>query len=555
MIKWIFVLFFPLLALKSEENFTSLSQQAEALGEAHDEAAASKIYEQLLSRSLPTWQNARVLYNLGTLALAQHQTVEALAFFQKINPVDLSLPSFGRNLFLNVGIAYSQHAQTLALTHLSSFDLQSFFIKQSLQAFNQAQQLECQIQEEEQKESPFSCHPSFLVDQWLKSAHLQLQAVRQQKRQQWIEQAPIESLASFLQEHLQEWMNRLNTIEHQEQSAFTPYFHQQAESFISIWNALQQKEFSLIKKTAFDQALALYLNALQALNQQKLADAAQELKKGIENLATLTFQNNKDLQQARLNYDILLMQESVTVSAIQKLLAQFDALKVGKDQTDILEHIKENLQTSLKEKKANHEMQAHFFLLAGFSQVHSLFTEAKTAPAPILQSAIEQANHALQLLLLSEMMPTESAKQASILSILKNQQQDVLLQAAAFIPSVLDQQTNRFQHAKNPADRCQQSPWDLAIPLFDLGYRSAENAEKQFNQTSFDPQVLIANQEQTIKNWQQALNLLLHPPKPNQTPSSASAPQNLTETFRLIQEMYLEDQPQSEQKSGELHSW
>lgn len=550
---WILFLFVPLLTLKGEENLTVLSQQAEALWEAHDDVAASKIYEQLLSRPLPVWQKARVLYNLGTIFLTQHQSLEALTFFKKIHPADLSLPRFGRNLFLNEGIAYLQYTQTLALTHPSSFDLQTLFIEQSLKAFDQAKRLDCQIQEEEKKESMLACHPSPLVDQWLKAALLQLHAVRQQKRHEWIKHASIESLASFLQHHLQEWMNRL--MQNQEQSSVVSYFQHQAESFIPIWNALQQKEFSLTQKRAFDQALALYLNALQALNQQEITTATKELRLGIENLAPLTFQDNKDLQYARLSYEMLLMQVSLSVSDIQRVLAQFNALQVEKNQTAALELIKENLQISLKEQKANHKVQAHFFLLVGFSKVRSLFKDTKAAPSTILQQAIEQANCAVQLFFLSEMMPTQSAKQASIPAILKTQQQDVLLQAAAFIPSVLDEQKMHFQHAKNRASRCQQSPWDQVIPLFDRGYRAAQNADKQFNTISLDPQLLIANQEEIIKNWQQALNLILHPPQQNQTPSSNAVPQNLTETFRLIQEMYLEDQAQPEQKSEELHSW
>jgi hypothetical protein len=555
MMKWILFLFAPLLSLKSEESVISLSQQAEALWEAHDYAAASKIYEQLLLRPLPAWQNARVLYNLGTISLAQYQIVEALAFFKKIYPVDLALPNFGRDFFLNTGIAYFRYAQTLALNDPSSFELQALFIKQSLKAFDQAHQLECQMQEEEQKESPFACHSSPLVNEWLTAARLQFHIVHQKKRQQWIKQASIESLASFLQDHLQEWIDRFNTIQNEKKkpgSSFASYFQHQAESFIPIWNALQQKEFSLNQKIAFDQALALYLSAL---NQQNLENAAKDIQQGIDSLTPLAFQDNKDLQQAYLSYQMLFMQELLTVSAIHKVLAQVDALKVAKDQAAALEHIKENLRKSLEEQKANHEVQARFFLLAGFSQMHSLFKGIKSESTIILQQAIEQANHALQLFFLSQMMPIKSAKQAPISSILKDQQHDVLLQAAPFIPAVLQEQTLHFQHAKNPANRCQQSPWDQVIPLFDRGYRAAQNADTQFSKASLEPQIIIANQEQTIKSWQQALNLILHPPLQHQAPSSASAPQNLTKTFRLIQEMYLEDQAPPKQKTQELHSW
>jgi len=455
----ILILLLFLLPLGSEENLNRLDQQALALWDAHDYAAASKIYEQLLTRSLPDWQQNRLLYNLGTIRLAQHQAMEALTFFEKIKPADLSLLAFGRDLFLNEGIAYLQYAQSIALASSSSFDQQALFIEQGLEAFNQAQALDCEEQKEEQtEESSFSCHPYPLLDQWIKTAHLQLHNVHQQKRQQWNGKANIESL----------------TV---------------------------------------------------------------------------------PLQQARLSYEDLLLQESLTLPAIENLLAQFESLDVDKEHTHSLDQIKERLQKSIKELRSHHPMQARFFLVAGFSPIDSFFKEKNAAPSDILRRAIDQAGRTWLLFFLFERITDKSSNQTELFELLKNQQHNILVQAKPFIPAVLNEQNIRFHQAKNRSAACQQSPWDQVIPLYDRGYRAAQIAENLIDKTPLDSQAVFDNQEQTIEEWQMALNLILHPPQQNQQNSSSPLSQNLSETFRQIQEMYMEDQSQPEQKTEELHSW
>jgi hypothetical protein len=90
------------------------------------------------------------------------------------------------------------------------------------------------------------------------------------------------------------------------------------------------------------------------------------------------------------------------------------------------------------------------------------------------------------------------------------------------------------------------------IPLFDRGYRAAQSAYKEFDNSVLNSQSIIAYQEQTLKDWQQALNLILHPPQQSASPKTL---QKWTDSVRLIQEMYLQDQSQPVQNNEELHSW
>lgn len=549
--KILFFLFF-FTKLYSEQNLFLISQEAEALKNAHDEAGAAAIYEELLSLQLPPWQQVRIFYNLGTLKLSQQRTLEAFAFFQKISPQDLSLRRFGRDFFLNQGIAYLQSAEIFFSSNSrSSLDEQAIFIKQGLQAFHTAQELHCQIQQAEQTTAT-TCQEDDLINQWIAQARVELQIIGQKKREEWMGQASVESLASFLSMQLQSLLHEAKNSQHQEKSFILSLKHQ-IESLIPIWNILQEKNFSSLQKASFDQAAAFYLKALQYFDHQDVSSAFQALHQGVEALSALTFQKNIPFHEAYLSYEILLLKDRVNASDLQTLKMQFDALKVGVDQTELLKRIQENLQISLKELQANHPLQARFFLLAGFHDAHFLVNDDKRTSPAILQQVLIQAHLNLQGLLLFSIIHEEASQKTKMQAILKNQQQEMLEEAAFFIPVVLEEQRLHFQENRDPSSSCQQSPWDQVIPLFDHGYQLARMAKKELSASSLNIQKVEIEQEQTIQDWERALNLLLHPPQNHDKSSSIS--QNLTNTFQIIQEMYLEDQSSPEQTAKELHTW
>lgn len=553
---WTLLFLFHLYSLGSEET-SSLSQQAEALWEARDYASASKIYEELLSSSPLDWQQARLSYNLGTIQLSRHQPLEALAFFQKITPLKLSLPSFGRNLFINEGIAYLQYAETLASAG-APLDQQAPFIEQSLRAFEQAQILDCQVQNAEQnKNPPFSCETSLFLDQWIKAARLKLDAVYQQKSQNWIEQADASSLAAFLIQQLQQWMNRFSTFQIEkrpspDQASWLAYFQEQAESLVPLWKALQQKDFSLDQKTAVDKSLTSFLSAMQKLKQPHFADALKDWEEAIEGLKLVAFQDLADMRHAILNYQILLLQNSPSISSLKNLLAEFESLKEGNAESASIKEIKHSLRLSLKAQQNHQPLPARFFLLAGFSPTLSLLPAEKKSPASLLQQGIDQANRALQLFFLFEMLPKEASQSFPVNQILGEQQQEILTNTAPFIPTVLKEQEKLFQQGGENNSNCQQIPWNQAIPLYDQGYRALQRSLKVLESPSFDSPLIIALTDQAIKDWQQALKLILHPPQPQ---SAGSTSQQFANTVRLLQEMYLQDQSHPAQANQEVHSW
>lgn len=541
----IFSILFPLFSFC--EQVSSLSFQAEALAEAHDYRAAIQILEKLLKHPLPDWQKERIHYNIGTVHLSQKNLIEALQFFQKIEPAALSLPLFGRHLFLNEGIAYLEYAQSPAL-ETSSVDQQIMFIEQGLKAFDQARKFECQIKKEEA--SPFFCSPSLLLNEWTGIARLQLKESFKNKQQKWLENSSIESLTSFLHMNIEEWIARLKTLEKPLTPSIFDYFQHQGESILPIWNALQQKKITPNQKLAIDKSLINYQSALHHLTQHKQSHSIKEMENVLEIIAPLTFQPNQKLHLAKLNYELLFLQERVTPFSLTKLIQQFEALSVKKEENLILEETQTSLKKSLDALQSSHLEQAQFFLIAGYSQFYQILREKNATPASIMQRILEQANRLLQLSFLAGGMPETSHSETS--HILKNLQQNMLTQALFFIPAVLKEEDKRYHQTTDKEVRCQQIPWDQVIPLFDQGFRLAQQTEKQFHISSIDYQTIINGEIQTIKDWQQALNLILNPPKQE---ANSSNSQKWTETYRQIQEMYLEDQSEPEQTSKELHSW
>lgn len=171
------MLFLPFFSLSGESNFAQLSREAEALWAMQDYEKASRLYTSILAQPLLQWQQARILYNLGTLQLAQRHPLEALSYYKKIKPVDLSLPQFGRNLALNEGISYLLYANALPLPPPYLYDVQLLFTVHALQLFKSAFELEIREGQEE------GDRPSRLIMQWRARANGQFEESIKQKKE------------------------------------------------------------------------------------------------------------------------------------------------------------------------------------------------------------------------------------------------------------------------------------------------------------------------------------------------------------------------------------
>lgn len=410
----LFFLSLPLSGSPEKESISQVSLQAEALWEAQGYEGAQALYEQLLARPLPPWQQARLQYNLGTIRLAQHQTTEAIDEFQKIAPGQLSLPRFGQNLFLNEGIAYLQYGKNLS-PNTPFYDQQRLYLQQSLNALNQAQEEGCKLKMLEEKEKKSDCSPQQLIEGWTRTALLQLHAIDQQRTRQWMESASIESLATYLSILLQQLIAETNAF-HEQTKAPDPrasYFQKQGESLAPLWDALKQKKFNPNELDFFNHAATDYLNALKAYNKNDFPDAVSNLAHSSQKLAPLGYKENIALHLARLNFEILLLQPSLSSGDIQIIQWGIGQLKVEKEQTQAVELIKQNIQLGLEALNDRERLKARFFLLAGFGELDSLLPEKDPSSLSALKQALDQANRSLQLFLIRQLIPRGIPKKRS----------------------------------------------------------------------------------------------------------------------------------------------
>jgi len=373
----LFIITLPTAILKSEINLIESGNQAETLWQAHDFAAAERIYKQLLSHPLPNWQKARLLYNLGTVQLSGGHPVEALTNFQQIHAENLSLPQFAGQLYLNEGIAYLQYAGQLEKQAL--FNQQAIFIEQGIKVLKQAQQIECELKRKEGGNSTaeIPCISSPNVDYWTNTARSQLDTVLQQSRQQWIKEATEEmkedlrtkksanatsqlQASSLLEEQDPLQVLRLNY------GTFLLHDPLSVDELKQLIKQFEQLSKGEKRNSAVNQVIELMQKGLENLNQNRPVQAKFHLLAGFALLDTL-FSNNDDsparilrraIRQEDIAMQLLLLSElikqedpdadmmsKILISQHHQTIAQADRLIpaiLKKQDVDFHQNSKEN---------------------------------------------------------------------------------------------------------------------------------------------------------------------------------------------------------------------
>lgn len=146
------------IQIQAEEPLLQLGYEAEAFLQAHDYARASAIFESLMKKQLPAWQRDRVLYNLGTIKLAQNQNKAALQYYNAITLTTASTPELIRSLYINKGIAFLNQVQPLVSSAIfSPFDENIALYEESLEQFHKAEVLDCLLREIEEDDLTVPC--------------------------------------------------------------------------------------------------------------------------------------------------------------------------------------------------------------------------------------------------------------------------------------------------------------------------------------------------------------------------------------------------------------
>jgi tetratricopeptide (TPR) repeat protein len=361
----------------------AISYRAEALWEAQDYAGANELYEHLLESALPEWQKARVYYNLGTVKLSEGQNAQALKFFQKIVPTDLSLPRFGRNLLINEGIAYLQFAEELPFDPPLSLEPASIYVAQSIRLFNQAQAMDCQSEKGNHENNPLSsCISSPQIDLWLQAARLKLSTIQQERVRQWLKNSSQTSLEPLEVKNDQDFQSvRLN---------FELLLLQENPTIDSLNNLLVQLEALKVDKESkhwIDSTKEMLEKSLKDLKNSHLIHARFFLIAGFSTFCSL-FQTNGlppmsilqgALDQASRAFQLLLLSKLMSSNnpehdLVTKTLVIQQEYVLLKAQPFIPAVLKE--QTTLFEQAKNRDTGCQEF---PWDQVIPLFDRGVTA--------------------------------------------------------------------------------------------------------------------------------------------------------------------------------
>jgi len=342
---------------------------------------------------------------------------------------------------------------------------------------------------------------------------------------------------------------------------------------IPIWKHFQKQLSGKNLKEFKNQAEEFFIQALHATEKGHIEQGKQFLSHIIqlfnETEDQLFTASERQQQQLLLHYQILLNQEKLLISSLQKLVEEKNHLTSPLTAHENFQEASQDLVKSLDQLKNQHPRTAKLFLLHSFYLVQTLFEPEETLNLPplILDKALNQAHHALLLNQLAQFENVNSL-QSDIQLILNTTQRQTIESAKPFIDSVIAIETKRFRQTGGDHKRCEQTPWNQAIPLFEKGYQAAQLAFSYLSPSSFRPLEATVQQEKTIIYWQQALQLLEEenqenekqeneaesPPQPN-TEEPNQAPASVNEILELIQEMHTADQPMQTETPKEWHSW
>jgi hypothetical protein len=540
------------------DGLLKLGYEAEAFLQAKDYAKAGKIFEQLSKESLPDWQQDIVLYNLGTVKLAQNKNDEALRDYRMITLKAASTPQIIRSLYINQGIAYLKQAQN------SSFPVPSFemmekmdFYSEGLNQFKKVGDLDCQLKLLEQEDSISHC--SILTD--LNTLFIQSKIGFQQAKQLYMDSMlktkPIWALGLLIK-GMQNLDQQIKTvislkIPDLQLKPYSEYLMHQAESLKNQWEQILNLPLKAEQKSIINEAAQRYQEALKSIQQIKFIQTEQKINTAINNLeqGIGTFEDHQ-MQRLLLNYQLILLKKEWTISDLEGLIKE--QLLMGLTQ-EKMQSANQYLNFSIEFFKNSELPASEFYLTAAYQTLNQRDLKLEHKPVNLLSELIKKAWNIKKLTqLYAEILKNSGEVQA----ILKTSQQQLLDESQLFLPIIFEYEKAAFASHDPKVQRCQQQPWDRALPLFDQGYHSASAVLKLFDY----PEQAIVAQANTIQNWKEALRLIIEFTQVSEVNSDSKNRKNeqkvedINEVLRLIQEMQAQDQP-LEQSSNQamLHTW
>lgn len=545
-------------SVQANDHLLKLMHEAESFMLAHDYDKASSIFEELVKEALPDWQHALVIYNLGTVKLAQQKNEDALHYYGLVSFDAASTPQIIRSLYINKGIAFLNKAQNINFS-ASSYELEEEMelYRESLNQFKKAEDLDCRLKILEGDVLSAPCQTLSDIQILVLKAKIGLQQSKHEYIVNSLKMKPVWACAMLvksmqkLDEEIQ--IFRSFQIPEKQLKEYQHYLLQQAESFQIIWEQVLKLPFNAKQKSAVNEAATSYQKTLESIQKMELIQASEKIKEALNSMEIV---NNAfedfSLQHLLLNYQLILLNGEWTSAELEKL--KVEQLKLNEENQDIIKLANEHLNTSILNFNSSREKVSEFYLLAAFQTLNQLSFPKQVKPTEILEEVLQKAWNAKKLTVLYSAI---SENQTEAQSIVGNIQQHVVDNAKLFIPAVLAYEKKAFKSKDPRAQRCQQQPWERVIPLFDKGYQSSLAALAVIKESV----QALENQINSINDWRDALRLLTQSSQTSainlkaENPNQGETSTDINEILRLLQEMQAQDQPKEQSSDKELHTW
>lgn len=519
---------------------------AEVWLEASQHAKAIEVVELLSNPKLAEWQNQTLIYNKGTIFLAQGNWEEAISTFSAIPLTGDPPPVLLASIKLNLGIALLEKGRSLQLLVPAPYAVILALQQEAIRLFDQASSIEM---------SNTDARP-------LQRLALIEYASTLGKSQQAL--LADSSLQEGLPTLLVSLSNALGSIDFMEmewvddklKARYLRLFMREQEAWAPLWES-QQRQWALLADGRKEEGQRFYLEAkrhsdqAQFFMQKGLFSAS---RKEVEQASSLLIDSmrilfGKDplksvLQRLLASYKRALSQEVLTEASLKSIeKEQRQLMQVGKsdDMNKALDHLKLSLQ-ALAQQGQEH---ARFFLEMAKEDIRYPLALQPQNPESLLQELIAEQTFSNTILSLTIEMATPPANSKVLL---EKAQTEVLHTALRFSPLVLKQQTERY--SSSGQHRCQAKPWDEVLPLFEKGREEGARAKKSLVEGGLKG--ALQHQGRALLAWYQALAALKKPVADSSSPCQSDAKPQESQGSSSPSQQPVEGAPKPKKGSGDV---
>lgn len=499
------------LGLFSQESL----KEAKEYFEAGDYQHAEQIYENLLEKAASLWEQQVMAYNLGTSFLAEKKYEKALAAFNQISLGEDPQPLLNLRLKTNYILALLREAEQLSHGKLDQMEKSLYFYRRAIEQIPLALQADCQLQ---QAEGSGECLPSDnlnLMKLYAKHGYailLKKILVWRITHSKWIDAV---SLVSVSMNQLIREVSLLNSkqIKDRLQKQYAALIVKEGENWQKVWKSVLEKDMNTKEKTykdLFDQSFKQFELGLNFIRSGQFTLAIEHWTKSkaiLKNLMEKFFKGEPQeelLRRLLAFYNYAYVQNPLQESTLSSLESEQNELipLFSGEIAAAVEEAKNSLTLSYNALQNSNIPLAQFHL--GYSRyiVIRLLQQTNLSknidPKTILSAAIETQHEALLLNRL--FWGIKQGEKEQFFPIIRNLQKEVVATTAPFLSQVFQLQEKEFQKGN-----CQANPWGEAIPLFDEGWHSANDA------ATGKETISLNLQERTLSLWREALDKLNSP--------------------------------------------